>query len=208
MAAKLPVCIVDDDESMRDSLRWLLEGVGLSTRLFDSAQAFLAEGVEIAAGCLLLDIRLRDMSGLEVHRILKQRGYVPPVIFMTGHGDIGMAVQAMKDGAFDFVTKPIDDQKLLDSIQRALSGAERAYEERSTLDRIRERLATLSARERAVLDRVVAGKMNKVIADELQISSKTVEVHRARVMEKMQARSLAELVRQLSRLSAAEQGKP
>lgn len=208
MADKLPVCVVDDDAGMRDSLRWLLEGVGLQVRLYESGQTFLVEGLGQPAGCLLLDIRLRDTNGLELYRELKRRGFVPPVIFMTGHGDIALAVQAMKDGALDFVTKPLDDLKLLDSVQRALAIAGPSYEEHAQLGRIRERLASLSAREREVLDRVVAGKMNKVIADELDISSKTVEVHRARVMEKMHARSLAELVRQLSLVEAADQGNP
>jgi two-component system response regulator TtrR len=208
VGSELPVCVVDDDAGMRDSLRWLLEGVGMSTRLYESGQAFLAEGLSQAAGCLLLDIRLRDMNGLDLYRELKRRGFVPPVIFITGHGDISLAVQAMKDGALDFVTKPLDDQKLLDSVRRALAIAGPAYEEHAQRGRIRERLASLSAREREVLDRVVAGKMNKVIADELNISSKTVEVHRARVMEKMHARSLAELVRQLSLLGAPDQGNP
>jgi RNA polymerase sigma factor (sigma-70 family) len=204
------VVVVDDDVSVRDSLRFLFEGVGLNVRLHDSGQSFLSEPPEAvkAAGCLLLDIRLRDMNGLELFRELKRRGYVPPVIFMTGHGEISLAVQAMKDGALDFVTKPMDDQKLLDAVHRALSIAGRAQEDHEQRERIRERLATLSSREREVLDRIVEGKMNKVIADELNISSKTVEVHRARVMEKMQARSLAQLVRQLSLVGHSDQGNP
>jgi FixJ family two-component response regulator len=201
------VCVVDDDAAMRDSLRWLLEGVGHKVKLYESGQSFLADRSRDTAGCLLLDIRLRDTNGLDLYRELKRRGFVPPVIFITGHGDIPLAVQAMKDGAIDFVTKPLDDHRLLDAVQRALSIAGQAYEDHALHEQVRQRLASLSAREREVLDRVVAGKMNKVIADELGISSKTVEAHRARVMDKMKARSLAELVRLLS-LGGSDQGNP
>ena len=166
------------------------------------------EQAEDVGGCIVTDVRMPGLSGVDLPTALRERGVTAPVIVMTGHGDIALAVQAMKDGALDFVTKPLDDQKLLDSVHRALAIAGPSYEEHAQLGRIRERLASLSAREREVLDRVVAGKMNKVIADELDISSKTVEVHRARVMEKMHARNLAELVRQLSLVEAADQGNP
>jgi two-component system response regulator FixJ len=138
------------------------------------------------------------MSGLELqHRLLKD-GFRLPIIFITGHGEVDMAVQAMKSGALDFVTKPFDDQKLLDSVQRVLSQAREIADKNAQRDLVRRRLTSLSPREREVLDRVIEGKLNKTIASELNISNKTVEVHRARVMDKMQAHNLAELVRQIA----------
>jgi FixJ family two-component response regulator len=192
------VHIVDDDASVRDSLRWLMESVDLSVKTYDSAQAFLNESGRAAPGCLLLDVRLRDMSGLELQRRLVEKGVRLPIIFITGHGEVAMAVQAMKNGAVDFVTKPFDDQMLLDSVQRVLAKTQISSEKNARRENAAARLATLSPRERQVLDKVIEGKLNKVIADELNISNKTVEAHRARVMEKMQARNLAELIHQFT----------
>jgi FixJ family two-component response regulator len=192
------VHIVDDDAAVRESLQWLMESVGIAAETYDSAQAFLLESDKTDGGCLLLDVRLRDMSGLELQRRLTERGFRLPIIFITGHGEVNMAVQAMKNGAVDFVTKPFDDQKLLDTVQRVLAQTRETSEKSARRDLLRRRLASLSSRERQVLDRVVAGKLNKTIAGELNISNKTVEVHRARVMDKMGARNLAELVRQIA----------
>ena len=192
------VHIVDDDASVRDSLRWLMESVDMSVKTYDSAQAFLRESDHAAAGCLLLDVRLRDMSGLELQRLLLEKGFRLPIIFITGHGEVAMAVQAMKNGAVDFVTKPFDDQLLLDSVQRVLAQTQIISQKNARRESTATRLASLSPRERQVLDKVIEGKLNKVIADELNISNKTVEAHRARVMEKMQARNLAELIRQIT----------
>jgi len=192
------VHIVDDDASVRDSLRWLMESVDVSVKTYDSAQAFLRESDHAAAGCLLLDVRLRDMSGLELQRLLLEKGFRLPIIFITGHGEVAMAVQAMKNGAVDFVTKPFDDQLLLDSVQRVLAQTQIISQKNARRESTATRLASLSPRERQVLDKVIEGKLNKVIADELNISNKTVEAHRARVMEKMQARNLAELIRQIT----------
>ena len=208
MPNDLAVHVVDDDAAIRDSLRWLMESVGLRVHTYDSAQGFLTKSYEVTAGCLLLDVRLRDMSGLELQRKLRENGLRLPIIFMTGYGDIMMAVQAMKDGATDFLTKPFDDQKLLDTVQQALSQAQITYEKHAQNDLMASRLALLSPREQQVLDKVLDGKLNKVIADELNISMKTVETHRARIMEKMQARNLAELVRQIALAGADPQGKP
>jgi FixJ family two-component response regulator len=194
------VHIVDDDASVRESLRWLMESVDLDVTTYDSAQAFLRASDNATAGCLLLDVRLRDMSGLELQHRLLEKGFRLPIIFITGHGEVAMAVQAMKDGAVDFVTKPFNDQKLLDSVQRVLSQAREMSEKSAHRDLVGKRLISLSPRERQVLDKVIEGKLNKIIASELNISNKTVEAHRARVMEKMQAHTLAELIRQIAQL--------
>ena len=199
MSHEATVHIVDDDAAVRDSLQWLIESVGIGVRTYDSAQAFLRDSEKADdGGCLLLDVRLRDMSGLELqHRLLKD-GFRLPIIFITGHGEVDMAVQAMKSGARDFVTKPFDDQKLLDSVQRVLSQAREISDKNAQRDLVRRRLTSLSPREREVLDMVIDGKLNKTIASELNISNKTVEAHRARVMDKMQAHNLAELIRQVA----------
>jgi FixJ family two-component response regulator len=192
------VHIVDDDAAVRDSLQWLMESVGIAAKAYDSAQAFLRESEKTDGGCLLLDVRLRDMSGLELQRRLIEQEVHLPIIFITGHGEVDMAVQAMKNGAVDFVTKPFDDQKLLDSVQRVLSRSRAISEKSAKRALVRRRLASLSPRERQVLDKVIEGKLNKTIANELNISNKTVEAHRARMMDKMQAHNLAELVRQIT----------
>jgi two-component system, LuxR family, response regulator FixJ len=196
MTAQSPIVfIVDDDAAVRNSLRLLVKSVGLSAAVFASAQELLASYDPHQPGCLVLDVRMPGMSGLELQQQLNLRGAVIPVIFISGHGDIPMAVEAMQNGAFDFLQKPFRDQDLIDRIQRAL---EKDRENRATLGertRIRERLDTLTPREREVLDLVTSGKANKVMAAELGLSQRTVEIHRARVMEKMGASSVAQLVR-------------
>lgn len=189
------VFVVDDDEGVRNSLRFLLKSVGLQTRTLASAAEFLDTYKPSQPGCLVLDVRMPGMSGLELQQQLNLRGAVIPVIFITGHGDIPMAVEAMQQGAFDFLQKPFRDQDLIDRIQRAL---ERDARNRAALEqhsRIRERLDSLTPREREVLALMTRGKPNKVMAAELGVSQRTVEIHRARVMEKSGAASLAQLVR-------------
>lgn len=196
------VFVVDDDEGVRNSLRFLLKSVGLTTRTLDSASEFLDTYKPSQPGCLVLDVRMPGMSGLELQQQLNLRGAVIPVIFITGHGDIPMAVEAMQQGAFDFLQKPFRDQDLIDRIQRAL---ERDARNRAALDqhaRIRERLDSLTPREREVLALMTRGKPNKIMAAELGVSQRTVEIHRARVMEKSGATSLAQLVRMVMDLEA------
>jgi len=186
---------VDDDAAVRSSLRLLVKSVGLSAAVFTSAQEFLSSYDTRQPGCLVLDVRMPGMSGLELQQQLNLRGAVIPVIFITGHGDIPMAVEAMQHGAFDFLQKPFRDQDLIDRIQRAL---EKDRENRAALGqraRIRERLDSLTPREREVLALVTSGKANKVMAADLGLSQRTVEIHRAHVMEKMAASSIAQLVR-------------
>lgn len=197
MPGEHTVYVVDDDAAVRDSLGWLIESVGLKVEAFESAQAFLDGLQGPRSGCVLLDVRLRDMSGLDVQDVLADRGDHPPIIFITGHGDIHMAVEAMKKGAADFITKPVNDQKLLDTIQRVLVQESAAMSAHTQREATAKRLATLSPREREVLEKVVEGKLNKVIADEMGISSKTVEAHRAHLMEKMEAGNVADLIRQV-----------
>ena len=191
------IMVVDDDAGIRSAMRALLKSVGLESQLFTSAQEFLAAWQPAQPGCLLLDIRMPGMSGLELQQQLNLRGAVIPVIFMTGHGDVPMAVEAMQHGAFDFLQKPFRDQELLDRVQRALV---KDAESRATLgehSRIRAHLESLTAREREVLDLMTKGKQNKAIAQDLGVSPRTIEIHRARVMEKMHAQSVAELVRMM-----------
>jgi two-component system, LuxR family, response regulator FixJ len=189
------IYVVDDDDTFRKSLQWLLESVGLAVRTFTTAAEFLEAYVPGSPGCLVLDIRMPGMSGLELQQKLNEKHSILPIIFITGHGDVPMAVEAMQAGAVDFIQKPFRDQDLIDRINQALekdSSNRAALGERND---IRRRLETLTPREREVLDLVVHGKANKVIAGDLKLSQRTVEIHRARVMEKMQASSLAHLVR-------------
>jgi two-component system, LuxR family, response regulator FixJ len=205
VTTKKPVImVVDDDAGVRSAMRALLKSVGLESQLFTSAREFLAAYQPAQPGCLLLDIRMPGMSGLELQQQLNLRGAVLPVIFMTGHGDVPMAVEAMQQGAFDFLQKPFRDQDLLDRIQRALV---KDAESRATLgehSRIRIHLESLTAREREVLDLLTQGKQNKAIAQDLGVSPRTIEIHRARVMEKMDAQSVAELVRMMLDLKHAD----
>ena len=191
------VMVVDDDAGVRNAMRSLLKSVGLNSQLYASAQEFLATYNASQPGCLILDIRMPGMSGLELQQELNLRGATIPVIFMTGHGDIPMAVEAMQHGAFDFLQKPFRDQDLLDRVQRALARDAKLRESLGEHAKIRTRLDTLTEREREVLDLMILGKQNKSVAQELGVSPRTIEIHRARVMEKMEAQSVAELVRMM-----------
>ena len=189
------VFIVDDDNAVRDSLCLLLKSVGIAAQAFGSGDEFLAAHDSDWKGCILLDIRMPGISGMEVQRRLVEQHCNLPIIFITGHGDIPMAVEAMHLGAHDFVEKPFHDQELLDRIQQAMSAQRDQQDELSLKRDVQERHARLTPREREVMGAVVQGHANKVIAMDLELSQRTVEIHRARVMEKMHARSLAELVR-------------
>ena len=188
------IYIVDDDEALRDSLAWLLESNGYRVSTFDSADAFLAVFRNDLTGCLLLDVRMPGTSGLELFEVLRQRHSPLPVIFITGHGDVPMAVSAVKKGAVDFIEKPFGDRDILKLIHDSLAAERQSRERRQHEAETARRLGILTQREREVLDLIICGKLNKQIADVLGISIKTVEVHRARVMEKMGVNSLAELV--------------
>lgn len=189
------IYVVDDDEAMRDSMTWLLEGEGYRVACFDSAAAFLKARRDDLRGCLVLDVRMPDMSGLELHEKLDALGSTLPIIFVTGHGDVPMAVGALQRGACDFIEKPFHNEDLLVRIRRALELEAELAARRRQDDAIVHRIGQLTQREREVMELVVAGKLNKQIADQLNISMKTVEAHRARVMEKMGVRTLAELVK-------------
>lgn len=189
------VFIVDDDEAVRDSLCLLMEAESLPAKSYASAIDFLEQCPDDQPGCLLLDIRMPKMSGLELRDEMLQRGTILPVIFITGHGDVSMAVDAMKHGAVDFLQKPFDDEELLDRVRQALARNHAERNVAETLREVSERHATLTPRELEVMEFVVAGNANKVIAMDLNVSQRTVEIHRARVMEKMRARSIAHLVR-------------
>ena len=194
------VFVVDDDEAVRGSLMLLLKSLGLPVVTFASAPGFLAAYRPEQAGCLILDIRMPGMSGLELQHQLNVLGAVIPVIFISGHGDIPMAVEAMQHGAFDFLQKPFRDQDLIDRVQKAMERDSLSRDQLRELGHIRERLNSLTAREREVLGLMTLGKQNKVMAGELGVSQRTVEIHRARVMDKMEARSLAQLVRMMIEL--------
>ncbi|HWG77755.1 MAG TPA: response regulator [Steroidobacteraceae bacterium] len=187
--------VVDDDDAVRNSLRLLLKSLGLATQAMASAAEFLQTYQPSQPGCLVLDVRMPGMSGLELQQELNLRGAILPVIFITGHGDIPMAVEAMQQGAFDFLQKPFREQELIDRIQRALAKDAKTRADLTEHERIRERLDSLTPRERQVLLLMTAGKANKIMAHELGVSQRTVEIHRARVMEKSGAGSLAQLVR-------------
>lgn len=191
------VYVVDDEPSIRDSLAMLLRSVGLASRTFADAKSFLADFQPRPASCLVADVRMPGMSGIELQEALRARGAQLPIVIITGHGDIGMAVRAMKAGAADFIEKPFHDQTLLDAVHRALERSADPGPESSApdSDELHRRLASLSPREREVMALVVEGRPNKTVATRLGLSTRTVEVHRAKAMEKMQARSLADLVR-------------
>lgn len=189
------VFVVDDDEAMRNSLRWLIESVGLPVECHDSAESFLESHYPGRSGCLLLDVRMPGMSGLELQEYLKRNEINIPVIVITGHGDVPMSVRAMKEGAIDFIEKPFNDELLLDAIRNALALDKQQREKQALRAELAARMALLTPREYEVMEMVTAGRSNKEIARELGVSAKTVEAHRAKVMDKMQAGSLAELVR-------------
>ncbi len=195
MNAEPTVFVVDDDRDVRDSLRDLVKSVKLAVKSYDSGESFLNEYDPSVPGCLLLDVRMPGMSGLEVQETLRARKLHIPIIFMTGHGDIPMAVQAVQNGALDFLKKPVREQALLDRIRTALERDAELRRRQARRLAAENRLAALTAREREVLDHVCAGKQNKMIAAELGISHKTVEFHRSKIMIKLQANTVADLIR-------------
>jgi FixJ family two-component response regulator len=201
------VHVVDDDEAMRDSLKWLLESRGLEVELYPSAEAFLRVFSVDLRGCLVLDVRMPGLNGLDLHQELQRRASTLPVIFITGHGDVPMAVSALKSGAADFIEKPFNDQDLLGLIVSCMEQDRAAAAKRAENASVAQRLDSLTQREREVLDLIVAGKLNKQMADDLRISIKTVEVHRSRVMEKMGAESVAELVQLALKTQAEGSGR-
>ena len=189
------VFVIDDDRMIRDGLQGLIRSVGLRVETFASAQDFLAAKRPDVPACLVLDVRMPGVSGLDLQLKLSDAGIHIPIIFITGHGDIPMSVRAMKEGAYEFLTKPVRGQDLLDAIQKAIASDRERRKEREELNEVRERFNTLTPREKEVLNLVVAGLLNKQIADQLGMSELTVKTHRAHVMEKTNAESLAHLVR-------------
>ncbi len=189
------IFVIDDDEAVRDALGMLIRSVGLEAAPFASALDFLVRYTPDLRGCLLVDIRMPGMSGMDLQEELLDRGSSLPIIFITGHGDVQMAVKAMRRGAFDFLMKPFHDQELLDRVHHALKLDSDRHDELAALQHIQEKLDTLTPRESQVMNLVVEGLANKVIASKLDLSQRTVELHRANVMDKMQASSLAQLVR-------------
>jgi two-component system response regulator FixJ len=189
------VHVIDDDEAVRDSLEFLLRTARLQVRTYDSATAFLSSLPSAESGCIVTDVRMPEISGVDLLRRLKELKIGMPVIVITGHGDIQLAVEAMKIGAADFIEKPFDDERLLAAVRSALGRWEMDSQHETELTGLLDKLTTLSSREREVLERLVAGKPNKIIAFDLGISPRTVEIYRANVMTKMNAGSLSELVR-------------
>ena len=200
---KATVFVVDDDDAVRRALGALMDSVGYAHVAYQSAAEFLRHYDTSLPGCLVLDIRMPEMSGLELQQELNRRGQQIPVIFVTGHGDVPMAVDAMKKGAFDFVQKPFRDQDLLDRVNRALQLDTDLRQERAGKDDVLYRWNTLTTREKEVMALIAEGKANKVVAQDLGLSERTVEIHRARVMEKMNVRSVAQLVKLSLLLPAA-----
>lgn len=194
MTTSKTVFVVDDDDAVRDSLAMLISSVGLAVETFESAAEFLAVYVPSRPGCVVLDIRMPGLSGLDLQQRLKAMGATLPIIFISGHGDVPMAVRAMRRGAVDFLLKPFNDQELLDRIHHALELEKDRRREKNLRRNVEQRMVLLTPREKEVMGRVIEGETNKVIASRLGLSRRTVEIHRARVMEKMQATSLAQLV--------------
>lgn len=189
------VFIVDDDQAVVRSLRWLIESVKVRVETYASAQSFIDDYDSAMSGCLVLDVRMPGMSGIELQERLAAQRIRIPIIFITGHGDVQMAVRAVQAGAFDFVEKPFNDQDLLDRIQKAITRDTEQRDKEAYRTQLRALFASLTPREREVLDLVVEGMSNKAIANSLGLSAKTVEVHRAKVMDKMHARSVSDLVK-------------
>jgi FixJ family two-component response regulator len=202
------VYVIDDDEAFRDSLVWLLESSQYTVRAFDSAEAFLDVASPDMSGCVIADVRMSGITGLELHRRLQALGVDLPTIIVTGHGDVPMAVTAFRDGVVDFIEKPLDDQYVLERIEFSLAKARDNARLRQQADDFARRYESLTQREKEVLEYIVAGKLNKQIADLMDISIKTVEVHRSRVMEKMQVTNVAELVGQKLSFSEGAKKKP
>lgn len=187
------VHLVDDDPAIRDSLAFLFRSRGLATRLWEGAPAFLAEAPLRAHACVVLDMRMPEMDGLACFQRLRELGSTAPVIFLTGHADVPIAVEALKKGAYDFVEKPFNDNDLVDLVIAALEESGRSLRESRQREEVAERIAALSPRERDVLDHLLAGRLNKQIADDLSVSMRTVEVHRARIFDKMGVKNAVEL---------------
>jgi len=188
------VFIVDDNPAVRDAIRWLVQQVGLNAKTYDSAQEFLAAFKPGMRGCLVLDIRMPGLSGLDLQDKLVQAGIQLPVIIVTGHGDVPITVRAMKAGAFEFLQKPFNDQALLDAIQSALEKYTQLWEQKDRMSQTSRNLESLTPREREILEQLRHGKLNKVIAGDLGLSVRTVEGHRAKIMEKMGARTVGQLL--------------
>jgi RNA polymerase sigma factor (sigma-70 family) len=201
------VFVVDDDPSVRSSLKFLISTVGLHVETFDSAEAALQKLTPDAPACLVLDVRLRGLSGLDLQAELAARNCQVPIVFITGHGDIPMSVRAMKAGAVEFLTKPFRDQDLLDAVRVALERDRARREQEKEIRDLQERFESLTSREREVISMVVAGKLNKQIADQLGTAENTIKVHRSRAMDKMHAQSVADLVRMIEKLKRLSNGK-
>jgi len=196
------VFVVDDDASVRSSLKFLISTVGLHVETFDSAEAALQKLTPDAPACLVLDVRLRGLSGLDLQAELAARNCQVPIVFITGHGDIPMSVRAMKAGAVEFLTKPFRDQDLLDAVRVALERDRARRQQEKEITDLQQRFDSLTSREREVISMVVAGKLNKQIADQLGTAENTIKVHRSRAMDKMHAQSVADLVRMIEKLKS------